>query len=43
MELVVKDEMFEKMVEIKRASDGVMAVLLVFDEDMLTFIYGYTP
>ena len=40
--VVVKEELCEKMVEVRRVSDRVMT-LVVFEEDVLRLICGYTP
>ena len=40
---MVKEEFCEKMVEIRRMSDRVMAVVLVFERDVLRLIVWYSP
>ena len=37
------EKLYEKVVEVRRVSDRVMAVVLVFEEDMLRLILGYAP
>ena len=37
----MKEELCIKVVEVRWISDGVMAVVLVFEEDMLRWICGY--
>ena len=39
---MVKDELCEKVVELRRVSDRVMT-LVVFEEDVLRLICGYDP
>ena len=39
----MKEELYEKVVKVRRVSDRVMAVLLVFEEDVLRLICGYAP
>ena len=39
---VVKEELYEMMVEVRRVSDGVTS-LVVFEEDVLRLICGYFP
>ena len=34
-------ELCEEVVEVRRVSDRVMIVVLVFEEDVLRLIYGY--
>ena len=41
--VMVKEELCEKVVEVRLRSDGMMAVVLVFDEDVLMLIYWYAP
>ena len=41
--VMVKEELCEKVVEVRRVCDRVMAVVLVFEEDVLKFNYGYAP
>ena len=41
VEVMVKEELCEKLVEIGRVSSGVMAVVLVFEEDVLWLICGH--
>ena len=43
MELVVKEELCEKVVEVGRVSDRVMTVVVVFEEDVLRLICGFAP
>ena len=40
--VMVKDELCEKVVEVKKVSDRVMT-LFVFEEDLFRFICGYAP
>ena len=40
---MVKDELCEQVVDVSRVSDRVMAVVLVFEEDVLRLICGYAP
>ena len=40
---MVKEELCENMVEVRRVSDRVMAVVLVFEEDVLKLICWYAP
>ena len=42
MEVMVKEELCEKVVEVRMVSDGVMTVV-VFEEDVLRFICGHDP
>ena len=37
----VKEELCEKVVEVRRVSDRVMAVVVVYEEDVLRLICGY--
>ena len=39
----MKEELCEKMVEVRRLSDRVMTVSVVFEEDVLRLICGYVP
>ena len=39
--VMVKDELCEKVVKVGIACDGVMAVMLVFEEDVLSLMCGY--
>ena len=39
----MNEELCEKVVEVKRVSDKVMAVVLVFEEDLLRLFYLYVP
>ena len=39
----VEEELCEKVVEIRRVSDNVMSVVFVFNEDVLSWICGYSP
>ena len=41
--VVVKDEMFVKVVEGRSMSDTMMASVLVFENDVMRLICGYTP
>ena len=43
MEVMKKDELCEKVVEVGRVSDRVMAVVLVFAEYVMGLICGYAP
>ena len=38
---MVKEELCEKVVEVRRVSDGVMTVVVVFEEDVLRLICRY--
>ena len=38
-----KVELCEKVVEARRLSDGVMTVVVVFEEDVLRLIWGFVP
>ena len=40
---MVKEELCENVVEIKMVSDRVMAVVTVFEEDVLKLTCGYAP
>ena len=37
------EELCEKVVEVRRVSDRVMTVVVVFEEDVLRFICWYAP
>ena len=37
------EELCEEVVEVKRVSNGVMAIVFVFEEDVLMLICGYAP
>ena len=39
----MKKELCDKVVEVGRVSDRVMTVVVVFEEDVLRLICGYTP
>ena len=41
--VMVKEELCEKVVEVRRLSDGVMTLIVVFEEDVLRLIRGYAP
>ena len=41
MGVMVKEELCEKVVEVRWVSDRVMAVVLVFEEDVLRLTCGY--
>ena len=41
MGIMVKDELCEKVVEVRRVSDRVMNVVVFFEEDVLRLICGY--
>ena len=41
--VMVKEELRMEVVEVRRVSDGVMAVVLVFEEDVLWLICGHDP
>ena len=43
MGVIVKEELFEKVVEVRRVSDRVMTYVVVFEEDVLWLICGYVP
>ena len=38
---MVKEDLFEKVVKVRRVSDGVVTVVLVFKEDVLSLICWY--
>ena len=40
---MVMEEQCEKTVEVRRVSDRVMTVVVVFEEDVLRLICGYAP
>ena len=40
---MVKEELCEKVVEVRRISDRVMTIVVVFEEGVLRLICGYTP
>ena len=37
------EELCEKVVEVRRVSDRVMTLVVVFEEDVLRLICGYAP
>ena len=39
---MVKEELCEKVVDVRRVSDSVMTVV-VFEDDVLRLIFGYAP
>ena len=41
--VIVKEELCEKVVEVRRLRDRVMTLLVVFEEDVLRLICGYAP
>ena len=41
--VMVKEQLCEKVVEVRRVSDGVVIVVVVFVEDVLRLICGYAP
>ena len=41
--VMVKEEMCEKVVEVRRVSDRVITLVVAFEEDVLRLIYGYAP
>ena len=43
MAVMVKEELCEKVVEVRMVSDRVMNVVVVFEEDVLRLICGYAP
>ena len=43
MAVMVKEELCEKVVEIERVRDGVVAVVMVLEQDVLSLICGYFP
>ena len=43
MGVMVKEEMCEKVVEVRMVSDRVMTHVVVFEEDVLSLICGYAP
>ena len=38
-----KEELFKKVVEIRRLRDRVMTLVVVLEEDVMRLICGYTP
>ena len=40
---MVKEELCEKVVGVRRVSDRVMIVVVVFEEDVLRLICGHAP
>ena len=40
---MAKEELYEKVVEVRRVSDGVMTVVVVLEEEALRRICGYVP
>ena len=40
---MVKDELCKKVVEVRRLTDRVMTLVVVFEEDVLRLICGYAP
>ena len=43
VEILVKEELCQKVVEVRRKSYRVMAMALVFDEKVITVICAYVP
>ena len=41
--VMVKEELCELVVEVRKVSDGVMTVVVVVEEDVLRLICGYAP
>ena len=41
--VMVKKELCEQVVEVRRLSDRVMTVVVVFEQDVLRLICGYAP
>ena len=41
--VVVKEELCDKVVEVRRVSDRVMTLVVVFEEDVLRFMCEYAP
>ena len=41
--VMVKEELCEKVVDVRRVSDRVMTLLVVFEVDVLRLINGYAP
>ena len=41
--ILVKKELCEKVVEVRRKSEKVMAMVLVFEEEVIRVIYAYAP
>ena len=41
--MLVKEELCEKVVEVRRRSDRVMSIVMVFEEEVLRVICGYGP
>ena len=40
---MVKEELWEKVIEVRRVSDRMMTFVVVFEEDVLRLICGYVP
>ena len=43
MGVMVKKELCEKEVEVRRESDRVVEVVVVFEKDVIRLIHGYAP
>ena len=43
MGVIVKEDLCEKVVEVRMVSDGVMTVVVVFEKDVLRLTCGYAP
>ena len=43
MRVMVKEELCEEVVEVRMASDRVMTLAVIFEEDVLKTNCGYTP
>ena len=41
--ILVKKELCEKVVEVRKKSEKVMAMVLVFEEEVIRVIYAYAP
>ena len=41
--IFVKEELFEKVLEVRRKSDSVMAMVLSFEEEVIRVICAYAP
>ena len=39
----MKEELCEKVVEVQRKSDRVMAIMLIFEEEVVRVVYAYAP
>ena len=43
IEILVKEELCEKVVEVRRKSDRVMAMVMAFEEEVIRVICAYPP